>query len=270
MSGPAGTAAAARWAIGLLVALAAAVQAAAEPEGVWEPTVGLTWEIRLSSPPESFAEVDAYDVDLFETPETTIAAMHARNIRVICYFSAGSFEAWREDAGALKPFRGRKLRGWPGEWWLDIRRPEVRQVMAIRLDFARDKGCDAVDPDNVDGYANRNGLGLTEADQLAYLAFLAQEAHDRGLAIGLKNAVELVSRPGVVEMFEFTVNEECFDYRECDALRPFVAAGKPVLQIQYGNTKHANRWCPDANSRSFSTLVKRHDLGGWSIACWSR
>ena len=32
------------------------------------------------------------------------------------------------------------------------------------MDLALDKGCEAADPDHVDGYANANGFTLTAAD----------------------------------------------------------------------------------------------------------
>lgn len=206
------------------------------------------------------------DIDLFDTPADTIAVLQgAFGVRVVCYFSAGSAENWREDFPQLASWRGNPLSGWPGEWWIDVRRPEVRTVMESRLDLAADKGCDAVDPDNVDGHANRNGLGLTVEDQLDYLAFLSSEAHRRGLAIGLKNAVDLI--PELVGGFDFTVNEECFKFRECDALEPFVAAGKPVFGIEYGGRKVARRVCPLANAAGFDTLVKRLSLDDRTIAC---
>lgn len=45
--------------------------------------------------------------------------------------------------------------------------------MGRRLDKAVSRGCDGVEPDNVDGYTNHNGLGLTAADQLSYNKWLA-------------------------------------------------------------------------------------------------
>lgn len=231
----------------------------------WRPAAGITWEIQLSSTPQTLRSVAAYDVDLFETPDAKLREMEDRSIRTICYFSAGSYEEWRADAPALAPFRGSKLKGWEGEWWIDVRAPQVRSVMAARLDEAVRKGCDAVDPDNVDGYQNENGLGLTKADQLDYLRYLAEEAHRRGMAIGLKNALELV--PDLVALYDFSVNEECFDFDECEALIPFVSAGKPVLQIQYGGKKQAKRLCPKANALGFSTLVKQLALGPEGIDC---
>jgi hypothetical protein len=231
----------------------------------WQPAQGITWEIQLSTTPNSLLPVNAYDVDLFDTPQATLDQMAALGITRICYFSAGSYEDWRADADQLAPYRGNPLQGWEGEWWIDIRRAEVRTVMMNRLDVAVSKGCEAVDPDNVDGFANDSGLGLTREDQIDYLRFLSDQAHARGLAIGLKNAVELV--PDLVESFDFAVNESCFDYQECGTLQPFTAANKPVLQIQYGGKKEARRLCKRANELGFSTLLKSQDLDGKRIAC---
>ena len=55
------------------------------------------------------------------------------------------------------------LAEWPDERWLDTRSGNVREIMRGRLQLARDKGCDGVEPDNVDGFDNNNGLGLTAA-----------------------------------------------------------------------------------------------------------
>lgn len=49
-----------------------------------------------------------------------------------------------------------------------------------------DKGCDAVEPDNVDGYTNNTRFALNEEDQFVFNRFLATEAHQRELGIGLK------------------------------------------------------------------------------------
>lgn len=149
----------------------------------------------------------------------------------------------------------------------------VRGIMRNRLDFAVTKGCDAVDPDNVDGYANANGLGLTANDQLSYNRFLASEAHVRGLAVGLKNDVEQI--PELIGSFDFTVNEECFAYNECDEVAAFVRASKPVFQIEYASAgrrakRKANVICPRGNQLGFQTQIKQLNLGAARIDCQSR
>ena len=50
--------------------------------------------------------------------------------------------------------------------------------------MCRTKGFDAVEPDNMDGYANRTGFPVTAADQLLHNRLIAGLAHDRGLAVG--------------------------------------------------------------------------------------
>ena len=108
----------------------------------------------------------------------------------ICYFSAGSFENWRPDAAAFPASVKGSSNGWPGENWLDIRQWSVLgPIMGARMDLAVSKGCDGVEPDNMDGYSNSTGFPLTAADQITYNTNIANLAHSKGLSVGLKNDV---------------------------------------------------------------------------------
>lgn len=80
---------------------------------------------------------------------------------------------------------------WPGKSWLDIRNAQTRSMVAVRLGRAVARGCDGVEPDNMDGCANASGLSLAEQDQLDANLLLASAAHQRGLNVGLENAVGL-------------------------------------------------------------------------------
>lgn len=232
----------------------------------WRPTPGTRWQIQLDGTLNTSFNVAVYDVDLFDTPASTLSALKAQGRKVICYFSAGSYENWRSDAGSFPAAAlGNALDGWPGERWLDIRNTKVRDIMRSRIELARQKGCDAVDPDNVDGYANSTGFKLTSTDQLSFNRFLAAEAHARGLAVGLKNDVGQVAQ--LVNDFDFQVNEECFLYDECEELLPFINAGKPVFNIEYGGSSLAQQICPQANALNFDTLVKNLDLDAPRISC---
>ena len=148
---------------------------------------------------------------------------------------------------------------------VDTRSTAVRTVMKARLDLAAAKGCDGVEPDNVDGYQNSPGFPLTAATQLDYNRFLAAEAHARGLSIGLKNDLDQI--PQLVGDFDWALNEQCFEYDECDTLAPFIAAGKAVFQVEYGTQSRASAVCSDANARNFDTLVKNLDLDAARISC---
>jgi len=207
-----------------------------------------------------------YDVDLFETPEATIEALHAAGRIVVCYFSAGSYEEWRPDVADFPPEAiGKAMDGWAGESWLDVRHTGLRSVMQARLDLAQAKGCDGVEPDNVDGYQNDTGFPLAASDQLAYNRFLAAEAHTRGLSIGLKNDIDQID--SLVANFDWALNEECLKYDECGAYAPFTAAGKAVFHVEYGGAALANSVCPQTAPLQFSTLIKKLALDAWRVAC---
>ena len=188
---------------------------AALPSTRWNPPFGATWQWQLDQPVNTSVNVNVYDVDLFDTPVTTINTLHAQNRKVICYVSAGSWEDWRADAGDFPPeVLGNNYSGWPGEKWLDIRRIDLlAPIMRARLDECRAKGFDAVEPDNIEGYQENTGFPLTYADQIAYNTWFANETHARGLSIGLKNDPEQVG--DLLYIFDWALTEDCFFYDWC-------------------------------------------------------
>jgi hypothetical protein len=206
-----------------------------------------------------------YDIDMFDAPQDTIDQLHAAGRTVVCYFSAGSYEDWRPDAaGFPASVLGNPLEGWPGERWLDIRRiDQLAPIILARLDLAHQKGCDGVEPDNIDGYANDSGFPLSVSDQLLYNRWLAEQAHLRRLSIGLKNDLDQV--PDLLSYFDWALNEQCFQYAECDQLIPFIQAGKAVFGVEYELEPEA--FCPQANALNFDWLKKNLDLDASRIAC---
>lgn len=126
------------------------------------------------------------------------------------------------------------------------------------------RGFDGVELDNVDGYANRTGFPLTWGDQKRFNLAMASAAHARGLSVGLKNDLGQVE--ALEPAFDFAVNEQCFQYRECGKLRPFVDAGKAVLHVEYELSR--SKFCERALSLGFSSMRKGWDLGVWRRPCW--
>jgi hypothetical protein len=234
----------------------------------WRPAAGITFHIQFEGQPDSDLPVDVYILDLFETSSSQIAVLHRQGKAVVCYFSAGSFEDWRPDVGLFPTETlGRPLEGWEGETWLDIRQiDQLAPVMLARLDLAAQKGCDGVDPDNLDAYANPSGFDLSYANQLAYNTWLAEKAHQRGLAIGLKNDLGQVA--DLVDLFDFSVNEECYTYKECGLLAPFIQQNKPVFGIEYDLM--AGEFCPQANAAGFSFIRKNLALDADAVNCWEQ
>ncbi|MCA9478218.1 MAG: endo alpha-1,4 polygalactosaminidase [Nanoarchaeota archaeon] len=229
----------------------------------WKPQPELTWHWQLQGDLQQY-DVDVYDIDLEDTSSDTILQIHLQGKKVICYFSAGSYEEWRSDSDQFpESVLGNTLDGWPDERWLDVRSEVVKDIMLSRLDLAQSKGCDGVEPDNVDGYMNNTGLSLTAADQLDYNRWLATQAHQRGLAIGLKNDLDQID--DLVSSFDFAVNEQCFEYDECELLLPFIKQDKAVFGVEYELS--ASQFCQQANEYGFSWLEMDYDLDGARIGC---
>lgn len=216
----------------------------------------------------------AFDIDMFDTPVATIKKLHSQGSKVICYFSAGTAENWRTDAASfLAADKGDEVDGWPREVWVNTKSTNVRNIMLKRLDLAKSKGCDAVDPDNTDAYDNDGGgLGLVAQDATNYVTFLANAAHARGMAVGLKNSGDIIT-PAIISLFDFAVNEQCEKYKECADWRPFITAKKPVFGIEYPSggasvTVAAKaKICDNPTRAGFSTLLKKVSLDEWFLAC---
>lgn len=253
----------------------------ARPKELWNPAKGATWNYNLlhpiTNPSALNTSIEVWDIDLFDNTAATIKDLKDRGLKVICYFSAGSYENWRPDASNFSSADlGNDLDGWPGEKWLNTSSQSVRRIMQARLDIAATKGCDGVDPDNVDGYNNDNGLGLTQADAIDYVMFLANQAHERKLAVGLKNAGDIIA--SVIDCMDWSVNEQCVQYTECDTYAPFISQGKPVFHVEYPKGDDVNndkpvsqakykKICQDESSAGFSTIIKNIDLDDWIQAC---
>ncbi|MEU8118091.1 endo alpha-1,4 polygalactosaminidase [Spirillospora sp. NPDC049024] len=231
----------------------------------WRPAVGVGWQWQLSGKIDTSVNAAVYDVDMFETPKATVTALHRYGRKVICYVSIGSAEEGRPDYKAFpKSTLGKKLDGWPKERWVDIRRIDVlERIWAARLDQCKAKGFDGVEPDNVDAYQNDSGFALTARHQIAFNRMLARVAHQKGLAIGLKNDLDQI--PSLVKNFDFAVNEQCAEYRECAALKPFIAAGKPVFHAEYNLP--LSKFCPDSKRLHLSSIRKTLDLTAKMQTC---
>ncbi|ELC0657914.1 endo alpha-1,4 polygalactosaminidase [Vibrio fluvialis] len=215
----------------------------------WNVPVGLNWMWQLQNYDnlEIHPDVDVYDVDLFEASiggqQSVIRKLKAKNKKVICYFSAGTRESWRDDAGDFSEksviYDG-GMKDWPGEVWLDISNTDelehnIKPIMIRRLELAVDSGCDGVEPDNVDAFNNieeTHGL-ISQEVQLQYNRWLSMAAHQRGLSIGLKNDFQQLAQ--LVGDYDFAVSEQCYAYGiQCaDYESTFLAQGKAVFNQEY-------------------------------------
>lgn len=114
--------------------------------------------------------------------------------------------------------------------------------------------------------------------------------------MGLKNAGSII--PDVIDMVQFSVNEQCVQYNECDVFDAFIQDGKPVFHIEYPDgapddvtTSAMREVCPSGGNNAggdggegqgdrdmegdgkggtlegFSTVLKELELNNWVRYC---
>jgi hypothetical protein len=232
---------------------------------IWHPPLNTSWQWQLTTPVKQEVKARMYDIDMFDNDASVVASLHNKGRKVVCYISVGTWENWRPDAKKFpKSVLGENVNGWPGERWLDISRIDILgPIMKARMDKCQAKGFDAMEPDNVDGYANDTGFQLTYNDQIAYNTFIANAAHARGLSVALKNDLDQI--PDLLSTFDWALDEECFYYHECSKLLPFIKAGKAVFEVEY--SLPTSKFCPEANSLNFNSMKKHLALGVYRVPC---
>jgi hypothetical protein len=232
---------------------------------IWIPAPYTTWQWQLTGRLDQSVAATMYDIDLFDNSASVVASLHRQGRRVICYLDAGTYENFRPDAGSFPKSVLGKPNGWPGERWLDIRQLQVLEpIMRKRIELCRAKGFNGVEADNVDGYTNDTGFPLTAAEQLTYNEWLARTAHGLGLSIALKN--DLGQVPQLEPLFDYALDEQCFEFNECSQLRPFVTHRKAVFEVEYNLP--TSRFCTRANADGFMAMRKPLLLSAGRQVCW--
>lgn len=242
-----------------------------------QPTVGITWDYSLGY---TFASSNAdsstkfYSVDLVNTAQKDITALKAAGHIVACYFSGGSVEDFRSDAKDFPAAAvGKVMDGWPHEKWVDTRNDKVRQIMVARIAQAQSKGCDGVDVDNIDGYSNDTGFDMDEDDAVDFIQAMADAAHAKNLAYGLKNGGDLIDQ--VKDDVQWAINEQCVQYNECAPYKVLLDAKKPVFHVEYTKDDAATTVdasflksaCAAGGLKGVSTIVKHNSLDKWIKKC---
>ncbi len=235
----------------------------------WIPPQATTWQWQLGSAAvDQSVEAQMYDIDGFENSAEVVSSLHAQGRHVICYIDAGSWEAFRSDAGNFpESVLGNVVAGFPNERWLDISQLSVIEpLMRTRLEMCKQKGFDGVEADNVEGFELGTGFPLTAAEQLTYDEWLASEAHARGMSIALKNDRQQAA--ALEPYFDFALDEECFQAEECGKLQPFIDAGKAVFEVEYN--LEPSQFCERANPAGYMAMKKNFVLDPPRTPCWAQ
>ena len=248
----------------------------------WRPKASdnLTWQWQLQGEINVTLPVDVYNVDI-EIPQDKLDQLIDRGIKVICYFSAGTVEYFRSDSRMFpQNIIGEQYEDLVDEQWVDYADIDaLAPIMRARLDKCKSKGFHAVEIDNVDAhnYESRDENGevvnigtnfkMTLDESIAYVRWLADEAHSRGLSIGLKNAEEMV--PDVVDDVDWMLVEDCYYDSWCQYATGFIDANKPVFMAEYDYlVPDFAPACELAKSLGFSAIWREPSLSdGLYLAC---
>jgi hypothetical protein len=240
----------------------------------WVPPKVLTWYWQLGggalpalAGSEEPAKATAWDVDGFERSASLVSELHADKHKAICYIDVGTAENWRPDYSEFPASVLGKSNGWPGERYLNIADTSVIEpIMAARFQMCREKGFDAVEPDNMDTWeeGSKTGFPLTAAESNTYDEWIAGDVHSLGMAVLQKNDGE---EAGTLKShFDGALTEECNVYEECSNFTPYLAEGKPVLNAEYGSS---DAFCAADNAAGI--MGARFDLeldGEVYEPCW--
>jgi hypothetical protein len=189
-----------------------------------------------------------YDIDGFDNTAATVSSLHAMGKKVVCYMEVGADDG-RSDSAALKATgEGSAMQGWPGEFYIDIRNPQVVTIIKARIAMCAQKGFDAIEPDIDESYKSSTGFPLTMAIEEAYMKDLTAYAHSLGVAMWGKNPDDTGDSyaSDMASTFDAVLTEECNQYGTCDALSAYTGK-KPIFNAEYSQTP--SQFCASDNAR---------------------
>jgi len=235
------------------------------------PQMSFDWDLRSDLPVNSQYSAEVVDIDAFDNSAELVAELHSQGKKVIAYISVGSIENWRSDAADFPTsIIGNNYDGWDGEKFLDIRDIDaLAPIMRARLDMIKAKGFDAVEPDNMDSYTNNTGFDISERDVINYCKWLSDEAHNRGLSIGQKNATELADQ--LVDSFDWILLEDAFEQGFQEEAQIYITKNKAVFATEYtdeiSESYFLNTVCPQAATLNYTAILKQRELNSFVVTC---
>ena len=218
-------------------------------QGIRLPPSGkVAWDWQIGASSDSAVLVPAgvtlMDLDGFTTSATKVAELKSRGVYTLCYINAGSYEPWRPDSAQYPDYlKIGQDPNWPDESFLDVTdvfRPDsvLAKILVNRMRMCKTKGFDALEPDNLQNDENVSGGRITTQQQLDFNGWIADRAHENGLAVFQKNGPDKIlqsDRTGkmMVDKFDGILNEQCQEFGECGPLAEYIRRGKLALNVEY-------------------------------------
>jgi len=264
--------------------------------GVFTSTNGINVDIcQPTYQGGSCVRPDVFDIDLYVDSSITgtydgnnvaddylfttdaVNAIHASGRHAIGYITVGDAENWRADYQQMVDFDaacggcfiGHAFsKTFPNEWYVNINNDKgqadfMRKMVRARIDKIAGAGFDAVEPDVDSAAGNNSGFKISDATQVAYNVSIAKIAHRDGLSIALKSDVDQAMNPKLIATFDFVIDEQCFQYKQCDNYLGFQSAGKSIFNAEYRIS--ADTFCPKANALNFNSIKKAQDFNLYDL-----
>lgn len=201
-----------------------------------------------------------------------IAELHQRGVKVVCHVETGAIRLSDPDAVKFPGYSATNVPnrptapaagsviGWsvtdadPDLRYLDLRaasRPAWTKYIWKRFDLAKQIGCDGIDGDHNLSYPDAvagliSGWDVPVGDQVSWYQDIPTAAHERVLAIGMRNGETV---PNLVETvvrdYDFMFEERCGEVG-CDLVRPFIQLGRVVFAIDYEHAQDGTANFPAA------------------------
>jgi hypothetical protein len=235
------------------------------------------WRIDTAIDPNSMTDAKVIDVDAFATTKESIDAWHKRGVYVIAYISVGTQDIRRDDAKDFPDsLLGNSYPDYDDERFLDIRQiDKIAPIIKNRFDMIKDKGFDGIEPDNIDLYVwdseqkNITGFSISTDDSKKYMNFIIQEAHNRGLSIGQKNANELSFE--FVDKFDWALTESAFYANIAEDLKVYPEHNKAVFSVEYTDNMNIDTFlsevCTSADALGYTAILKNRELDAFIRTC---
>ncbi|MCP5028065.1 MAG: endo alpha-1,4 polygalactosaminidase [Actinomycetia bacterium] len=229
-------------------------------EDWWQPVSGLSWQYQESGPVDILPGVDLYVLDTGLVTAADIDALRTGGAGVLCSFEAGFVTPGASSQVDLVPEQavGDAVDGISGARWLDIRDTEgLEPYLDARLDEVVGFGCDGVAPRSVDAWQHPTAFEFRGNDQLRYIRFIADMAHEKGLAFALHNDAEQVER--LVGDVDLIVSTGCLTNSRCDLYQPALDLDVPVHVVE--TRANESRFCAVGAETGIEFIGKEPGFG---------
>lgn len=91
-------------------------------------------------------------IDAAYYSESEIGILHQKGVKIYSYLNIGTVETFRESYADYQHCTLSAYEDWPGEYWMDVSRPEWQEHIAEEANALAKKGVDGFFLDNLDVY----------------------------------------------------------------------------------------------------------------------